>query len=245
MAIFQSFWHGGALPLFARHCIDSFVRAGHDYHLYTYDEIDTPAGVDRRDAGEILPKDRIFYYKNEDGSNRSIACFANLFRYKLLRQKGNWWVDTDVFYLGGRIPQSELYFGWQDDKLICNAILKFSAGHPVLAEIERQCEAAGTILTWGQTGPHLCTDVISNSSVRRLVYPQPFAYPVGWKDHEAIVKQISAAPTRAAIENLPFLHIWHEMFRRKNPDALNNPETGSVWRELMTRPEDPGVRSSF
>jgi hypothetical protein len=90
MEIFQSFWHGGALPPFAIYCIDSFVKGGQAFHLYTYDDVDVPVGVIRKDARDIFPEDRIFYFKNENDPNGSIACFSDLFRYKLLKEKGHW-----------------------------------------------------------------------------------------------------------------------------------------------------------
>jgi hypothetical protein len=47
--------------------------------------VDIPNGVTIHDANKIIPAEKIFKYKN----NGSYAGFANLFRYKLLLEKGS------------------------------------------------------------------------------------------------------------------------------------------------------------
>src|SRR5438132_12635269 len=76
--------------------ISSFIRNGHDYHLYTYNELPyVPAGTVLKDANEILPASAIFQYRDRP----SYAGFANSFRYKLLLERGGWWADTDTVCL--------------------------------------------------------------------------------------------------------------------------------------------------
>jgi hypothetical protein len=51
------------------------------------------------DANEIIPKEQVFAYKNKNkyGHGKgSYAGFSDIFRYKLLYEKGGWWVDMDV-----------------------------------------------------------------------------------------------------------------------------------------------------
>ncbi len=76
--------------------IASFLANGHAYHLYVYDEVKRiPEGTVVRDADEILPSSSIFQYSQ----TKSYAGFANFFRYKLLLEKGGWWVDSDIVCL--------------------------------------------------------------------------------------------------------------------------------------------------
>ncbi len=92
----QSLWIGSALSTMERLSLTSFVAAGHNVHLYTYDDVaGVPEGVELRDANAILPRSRIFRYAEHD----TVSGFSNFFRYKLLLERGGWWVDTDVVCL--------------------------------------------------------------------------------------------------------------------------------------------------
>ena len=96
LEIINSLWIGLPLSLMERLSITSFLQNSHEYHLYRYDEIaNVPDGTVLRDAAEILPASEIFYYRR-GGGRGSVAAFADLFRYKLLLEKGGWWVDTDM-----------------------------------------------------------------------------------------------------------------------------------------------------
>lgn len=93
-------------------CIFSFLQNGHPFHLYTYGKVENiPEGVIVCDAAKILPADKIFKYKE----NNSYAGFANLFRYKLLLEKGNYWVDTDMICLKPLENDDEHIFAFQRD----------------------------------------------------------------------------------------------------------------------------------
>jgi Glycosyltransferase sugar-binding region containing DXD motif len=96
--IIQSFWHGPLTPI--QHlCFASFLKNGHQIHLYAYETIaGLPEGVELKDARRILPEKKIFTYRR--GKDRgNIAAFSNLFRYQLLYLKGGWWSDMDVICL--------------------------------------------------------------------------------------------------------------------------------------------------
>src|ERR1043165_6249395 len=92
----QCLWIGPRLSAMEQLCINSFLRHGHEGHLYADGGGDArPAGTVVRDGREILPAERIFFYSDHD----SPSGFANFFRYKLLLDRGGWWVDTDMVCL--------------------------------------------------------------------------------------------------------------------------------------------------
>lgn len=92
----QSLWIGQKLSVMEQLAISSFLQNGHSFHLYVYNEMQgVPKGTILQDANEIMPSKRIFKYRHHD----TYAGFANLFRYKLLVEKGGYWVDTDVVCL--------------------------------------------------------------------------------------------------------------------------------------------------
>lgn len=93
--IIQGLWIGGTLSVIEQLCIQSFIANGHEFHLYTYGEVkNIPEGTIVLDANDILLQKDIFR-----DSRGSVATYADYFRYKLLYQKGGWWVDLDVFCL--------------------------------------------------------------------------------------------------------------------------------------------------
>ena len=92
--IIQGLWIGNKLSRFEYNSIKSYINQGYEYHLYTYDKIDNiPEGTIIKDANIIIDKKYIFYYEG------LIAPFSDLFRYKLLYDKGGIWTDCDIVCL--------------------------------------------------------------------------------------------------------------------------------------------------
>jgi hypothetical protein len=67
---FQSFWFGENITQYQRLAMKSFVDFGHRYILYAYRKFDVPAGVELRDAAELLPEARVFFYGDKAGVGR-------------------------------------------------------------------------------------------------------------------------------------------------------------------------------
>ena len=94
--LIQSLWIGTNLSSLERVSIQSFLDHGHQYHLYAYQELaNVPAGAVLKDANEIFSASLIFQYKE----HKTYAAFSNVFRYKLLLERGGVWADTDVISL--------------------------------------------------------------------------------------------------------------------------------------------------
>ena len=75
--VIQTMWIGPRLSTMEQLCIKSFLRNGHPFHLYVYEEVeDVPQGTVVLDANEILPASRIFQYRD----HKSYAGFSNFFR---------------------------------------------------------------------------------------------------------------------------------------------------------------------
>lgn len=227
LALFRSFWHGERLPRHVVLSIKSFVEQGHDYRLYSYGSFELPAGARLEDARDILPADRVFFYKNPDGSNGSVSAFSNVFRYELLSRYGGWWVDTDVICLSPSAPETELYLGWESEAWICSAIIRAPAGHALIQRALAESAAAGTNFGWGQIGPKLVTRLIKELGLEDCVAPRDFAYPTTFPEYEMPVRAQDAEAVRQRVHGKPFLHLWHEMFRRSNDGSIDRPEDGS------------------
>lgn len=228
MALFQSFWHGERLPKFVALSIKSFLDHGHDYHLYSYSELrELPAGAQLLDAGRILSSDRVFYYRQPNGSQGSVSAFSNLFRYDLLRRNGGWWVDTDVVCMSSDVPSTDTFWGWQDTNWICSAILKVPAGHALAEQAFHEAEAAGKDIKWGQCGPRLVTRLVQSLGLEDLTSPPAIAYPIYHTEHLLPVTTAGYVETVRRLNGQPFLHLWHEKFRLTNDPRIDHPEPGS------------------
>lgn len=114
--VVHGLWIGKRLSRLELLTIHSFLRQGHEFHLWLYDDLETPLpkGVVLENAEEVLPRSRIFRLRDidpETGVGRlSLGPFSDLFRYKLLYEKGGWWVDMDVTCLRPLNFQTEYVF---------------------------------------------------------------------------------------------------------------------------------------
>src|SRR5262245_45546789 len=105
--VFHGFWHGPPIGPILHACLTSFIGMGHSYELFTYEWVAVPDGVRLRNAGEIIPKDDLFYWENPVTGKSDISPFSDLFRFKLLYERGGWWSDLDAICLTSEIPVVE------------------------------------------------------------------------------------------------------------------------------------------
>jgi glycosyltransferase involved in cell wall biosynthesis len=101
--VVHSLWIGSTLSKMELLTIRSFLRHGHEFHLWVYDKIQTPLPreVILEDANKIIPRKKIIKKADIDaetgvGKASYGSPFSDLFRYKLLYKKGGYWVDMDV-----------------------------------------------------------------------------------------------------------------------------------------------------
>jgi hypothetical protein len=185
--VFQGFWHGPALGPLRRACLASFAAMGHRFELYTYERVAVPTGVSLRNAGEIIPWSDVFYFNNTITGRQDIAPFVDLFRLKLLLERGGWWSDVDTICLSREIPTVGRAWAQELPELkpgaIGNSQIAFAADDPVVAELYRRCLALSkTAFPKRESlGPHLISEVI-----RELGLPADFFgttntfYPIRW-----------------------------------------------------------------
>jgi hypothetical protein len=90
----QSLWVGNNLSELEILSIKSFQKLGHTFILYTYDKVKgIPKGTIVKDGNKIMQKKDLFKFKT------SLLPFSDIFRYKMLYEKGGYWVDLDMIAL--------------------------------------------------------------------------------------------------------------------------------------------------
>jgi mannosyltransferase OCH1-like enzyme len=149
---------------------------GHSVTLYTYDtDIHVPPGVTVRDAGEIFARDHFFF--NQEGYGKRLPnAFSNMFRYKLLSERGGWWIDADVVCLSRTVPDVEEFLARHDSLEINNAIMFFRRDHSLMTKCLERSMAIGRAAKFAETGPLLITAVAEELRVSALT--AQVCYPV-------------------------------------------------------------------
>ena len=141
--IIQALWIGKELSKIEQLCIASFIYHGCELHLYTYEKVaNVPAGVVLMDANEIIPKKNIFTAHN------GYAIFSDWFRWSLLYEKGNFWVDLDVICLKPFVFSEDLVYGFQDNKSVATGVLKFPSQHKLCKLLISACRHPNKLLPY-------------------------------------------------------------------------------------------------
>jgi hypothetical protein len=124
--IVQSVWLGPRLSTMEQLCIRSYQAHGHEFHLYTYEDVEgVPEGTVIKDGRDIWLVNPDYY--------PSVICVSDFFRYRMLISKGGWYVDMDTVCLRPLDFECDYVFAAEDvledgSFLVCNNIIKAPAG---------------------------------------------------------------------------------------------------------------------
>lgn len=220
--VVQSLWIGPKLSSMEKICIHSFLKHGHPFHLYVYDQVDgVPDHTTLCDANQIVPSSRIFFYSRHN----SCSGFANMFRYKVLLERGGWWVDMDTVCLktfsfsDAYVFSSESTAAGPNKKAgICpnTGIIRTPPGSDLMRYCWDYCDRAdSSTLKWGQTGPQLFARALELYSLGHFVQQPSVFCPIPYYEwSRALVPEHEcqfSSETSA-------VHLWNEMWRRGNCD---------------------------
>lgn len=231
--LIQGLWVGSILSAMEHLSIASFLRQGHEYHLYVYEDVaDVPAGTTLKDGRAILPAARIFQYRDF----ASYAGFANFFRYKLLLERGGWWADTDVVCLrpfdlpAAYVFANELQAGAE---VLSAGVLKAPAGSPVMAYAWQTCQAKDPAqLVWGETGPKLVAEAVRKFALESYVQPYQRFFPLPLIDWERLLEpHVEWEFEQSAYA----VHLWHEAWRRTGQDKNRSYHPDCLYERLKRK----------
>ena len=208
----QGLWIGDALSVMEQLSIVSFLKFGHDYHLYVYDDVaQVPDGAVVKDGNEILPASMIFQYRDWP----SFSGFSNYFRYKLLLDEGGWWADLDTICLkpldfeDSYVIASERVMNKQH---ATTAFFKCPAASEEMAYAWQTCQQKNPQeINWGETGPRLMAAVVEKFSLQRYTRPPETFCPFACNEWDKVLDPHVAW---AFDESTYAIHLWHEMWRR-------------------------------
>jgi hypothetical protein len=222
-----------------RLCITSFLRNGHPFHLYAYREIEgVPDGTVVLDANEILPASRIFKYTGYD----SYAGFSNFFRYKLLYDKGGWWVDADTVCLKPFEFHEPFVFAsvvapagpdGECVPAVATCVIKTPRASAIMQSAWAFCDAMNpSELAWGQSGPALMRRLVPEFSLQGYVQPAEVFCPLPWPQWEL---QLKPGMSWTLTEQTRGMHLWNELWRRAGADKYRTWDKDCLYERLRRR----------
>ena len=246
LPIIQSLWIGDRLSVMEQLSISSFLKNGHSFHLYVYDELKgVPDGVVLLDADKIVRREKIFKYKDY----ASYAGFADLFRYRLLLEKGGYWVDTDVVCL--RPFQLECDYVFASEKYrkffltrVRSARASCVIKAPIGSRIMGYCYAEFAKrdlreLFWGEMGPVLLTTAVKKFGLQCHVARAEIFCPINsWQWERSISGSFTIVrkeEEKMAMHGSRAWHLWNEMWRRSGVDKDADFPQNSLYEQLKRR----------
>ena len=231
--VIQGLWIGSQLSALEQLSIQSFLANGHEFHLYTYDEVENaPSNVILKNAEDVLPSTYVFKYRDHD----SYSGFSNFFRYRLLEALGGWWVDLDLICLKP--------FDFADDYVFSSEIsegnvhanvgaIKCPAGSELMQYLWNECSRKHPEdLKWGEVGPRLFAEGVRRFEMGRYVTRPKAFCPIGyahWKDSlDPNVDLRFTCQTYA-------VHLWNELWRREGFNKDDSYDEGCLFERLKAR----------
>ncbi len=206
--VISSLWIGDRLSYLEQLCLTSFLVHGHKVKLYAYDDIaNVPKDVELADASSILPDQEVFYTK----SRGSPAATADKFRYHLLEQTDEIWVDCDA-YCVRPLPNTPYIFADERETVIANGVLRLPKNSPSLANLLEFCSTDYVRIPedmaiprrnetwvkfaadsrkepvhiadapWGAWGPRILSYYLNKNEEAQHAWPSAALYPVKGKD---------------------------------------------------------------
>lgn len=232
--IVHGLWIGDTLSHLEMLTIHSFINCGHSFHLWTYGKISNalPAGATLRDANEIIPEEKVFRYKyaNKFGHGKgSVSGFSDIFRYKLLYEKGGWWVDMDVTCLQPLNFTEPYFFRKHHDLRMVGNVMKCPPGSELMLSCynEASREITATNTDWHKP-IEILNKYVFAYGLENYIY-EGLSNEDKWDQIKPFIRKKKPFP-----EAFFFVHWMNEEWRSRNIDK-NDMRYRSTLGELLFR----------
>ena len=231
------------------------VQTGTGYELIPGERLSQTSCL-RRSWGENLFAGKIFKYRDYD----SYSGFSNLFRYRLLAEKGGCWVDTDVVslkpfqfpqdyrfvsVLEGRpffniacIHTNKPYITFGREYYVNTWFIKAPPGSEIMDYCYRESLARDpATLKWGEIGPRLMTTAVNEFGFQQHVAPYETFFPINEHQWKQLItgSLVARWKWRKALDSSFAVHFYHEMWRRNNLDKDAAFTSNSIYEILKRR----------
>ncbi|HJG03673.1 MAG TPA: hypothetical protein K8V99_03675 [Megamonas funiformis] len=251
----QMLWVGKKLSSIEQLSIRSFLANGHPVHLYVYEDVvGIPEGTTVLDANKIISSTQIFKVAG------SYALFADLFRWKLLLDKGGYYSDMDVICIKPFTFEDDIIIGWEKNgDFLTQTIMKFPPQNPLVEIMYNSAKYPTKIfkhdnwktilkklyylfsrkevkaIGWGESaGPLALTRAYKQYDNNISPLDSNVFYPIPWTMARKIIE-----PNFTTIDNLPknthAIHLWNEVWRREGIDKNREYPSNTLLGELFNK----------
>lgn len=233
----SSFWYGDSLTELEVLCIRSFIYFGYQYNLYLYDDVDkVPEGVNIKDASEILDRDELFFYQKGFNSG-SVSGFSNIFRYKLLYDRGGTWVDTDLCLLSDSLGFDSHNVFVKEPKIqnkFASCLMHTKEKNRVMKKcIEGFNRYNKDNMKHGETGPELVSESIFKSNLNAMnveLKESGDYFPFNWKE----IKRVFYDEIEVK-KSWKTIHFWNAWITDKGIDKNQTYPSWSLYERLKNK----------
>ena len=222
--IVQAMWIGQQLSLLEQTCILSFIKNGHEFHLYTYGEVKgIPEECVVIDGNTIIPESEIFYYSSQQSlsGSRSPAAFSNMFRYKLMYDKGGYWVDMDMICIRPFDFTDEYIFSTEfgpNGQTINAGVMKCPPKSDFAFYCYNICvNKDKELLKWGEIGPSLVREGVNRFRLYKYVKPWHTFCPINFN-----MINLFLDPYDLKFDKRWYgIHLWNEIWKKQGLSKNN------------------------
>ena len=88
------------------------------------------------------------WYRAIEDRTTLYGAFSDWFRWSLLYEKGNFWVDMDVICLKPFVFSEDLVYGFEVKDRVCPAVIKFPPQHELSQLLMSVCSAPNKLLPY-------------------------------------------------------------------------------------------------
>lgn len=257
-----SLWIGPELSWLEQLCLKSFVDAGHETTLFSYDTVKgVPEGVKLADASKYLPAKNFIRHARTG----SPAYHADVFRLRMIKESTLTWVDTDAYCVKEfNIPRGGHLHGWISDRTpqINNGVLKLpkssktlrkmldftSDEYPIppwfsekkqdaLRELKEKGQGVHvSLLPWGVWGPNALTHFLHETGEVKHSQPGHVLYPIPFVNKRSLLLPRRRGFVEQQINDETLsIHFWGRRFRAAVSEFGGIPPRGSYTTDLLLK----------
>jgi hypothetical protein len=230
----------GELSQFEISCITSFVKAGFNVKLWSYNNLSIP-GVESCDASLVLPHEQLSLYKQKhhSGKDETSTAFSDAFRFNLIHKFGGWWFDADCFCLKTANDfyqlrkNCEFVAGLESNVHPFVGSAAFYANERCSAllvkELEKTClEYNYSFPIWGMIGPRLITNFVHDNKLYDSILDQSHFFSIGVEECKLLTKTSASSNASSLIADSYVVHIWNSVV------STSTVEPGSLLDTLIS-----------
>ena len=248
----QSLWVGNKLSELEILSIKSFQKLGHQFILYTYGKVrGIPSGTIVKDGTKIIKKKDLFKFK------KGLLPFSDIFRYKMLYEKGGYWVDLDMIALkplkfrepyifsSERTIQKGPYRNRTKTEIANIGILKAPPKSEFYKELFDRCiEEEKKGVKENIQFMRTMREVLEEYGFEKYVKPAKMFCPLDWwhtKDAfypPCCIKKydVSGYSIDSVLKKAHCVHMWRSiMFKRHKIDLTDDFSKDSMWENLKKK----------